>query len=273
MPDDFLHRDLPRVQKRVHRLGLAGNFGLDSRGVAAAIERGLQYMYWTPRVKGMTAPLREALRRDRERLVVATGPTTGFLAGGLRRFVEGALKTLDTDYLDVLQLHWLGKTAAWTPRIADAMVALREEGKVRAIGTSIHDRKRAGQLAADSPLDLFMIRYNAAHPGAERDIFPHLAARQPAVVSYTATAWRRLLKAPKGWDGPPMSAGDCYRFALSSPHVHVTLCGPASVEQLDENLAALERGPLDSQEMDRIRAFGERVHATGGAVSALGWGG
>ena len=35
-----------------------------------------------------------------------------------------------------------------------------------------------------------MIRYNAAHPGAERDIFPHLEARRPAVVAYTATSWR-----------------------------------------------------------------------------------
>ena len=54
------------------------------------------------------------------------------------------------------------------------LVRLREEGKVRAIGISIHDRERAGKLAESSPLDLFMIRYNAAHPGAERDIFPHL---------------------------------------------------------------------------------------------------
>ncbi len=62
---------------------------------------------------------------------------------------------------------------------------------------------RAGQLAEESPLDLFMIRYNAAHPGAERDIFPHLARRQPAVVAYTATSWRKLLKAPSKWDGRP----------------------------------------------------------------------
>ena len=40
-----------------------------------------------------------------------------------------------------------------------------------------------------------MIRYNAAHPGAEQDVFPHLAARQPAVVAYTATSWRKLLPA------------------------------------------------------------------------------
>ena len=38
--------------------------------------------------------------------------------------------------------------------------------------------------------------YNAAHPGAEMDIFPHYAARRPLTVAYTATSWRKLLKKP-----------------------------------------------------------------------------
>ena len=60
------------------------------------------------------------------------------------------------------------------------------------------------------------------------------------MVAYTATRWRKLLSAPRGWDGPVMTAGDCYRFCLSSPHVDVVLCGPKNGAQLRENLAALE---------------------------------
>ena len=43
---------------------------------------------------------------------------------------------------------------------------------VRAIGVSIHGRKRAGKLAEDSPLDMLMIHYNAAHSGATRRMLP-----------------------------------------------------------------------------------------------------
>jgi aryl-alcohol dehydrogenase-like predicted oxidoreductase len=125
---------------------------------------------------------------------------------------------------------------------------------------SIHDRERAGKLAAASPLDLLMIRYNAAHPGAEKDIFPHLAARQPNIVAYTATSWRKLLKRPSGWSGNVASAGDCYRFCLSSPHVDVVLTGPASTQQLDDNLAAVDRGPMTPDEDAWIRDFGRVVH-------------
>ena len=104
-----------------------------------------------------------------------------------------------------------------------------------------------------------MIRYNAAHPGAEKDIFPHLGTRQPSVVAYTATSWRALLRTPRSWTERPATAGDCYRFCLSSPHVDVVLTGPKTEAELDENLAALEKGPLSAEEDAWIRRLGVAV--------------
>lgn len=257
---DFLHKDVRAFGKRVHRLGLACNYGIDSDGIRAAFDRGINYVFWTPFQTKGTAPLKEALKRDREKYVVATGPTFGFFAGGLRSGLDKALKQLDTDYIDVFQIFWLGTTSAFTDSVVEELVRLRESGKVRSLGVSIHDRPRAGRLAEDSVLDMLMIRYNAAHPGAERDIFPHLEKRHPAIVAYTATSWRKLLKAPKGWTGRVPDAGDCYRFCLSSPHVDVTLCGPKSLAQLDENLKALDRGPMSEEELKWIRDFGHVVH-------------
>jgi aryl-alcohol dehydrogenase-like predicted oxidoreductase len=258
---DFLSTDLPAVKKRVHRLGLAINYGIDDAGVGAAIERGMNYVFWPARTK-LPPSLGAALKKDRDRFVIATGPTVGYFGGSVRRAAERALKRLGSDYIDVLHLFWVGVGARWTDATVGELVKLRESGKVRAIGVSIHDRPRAGKLAAESPLDLLMIRYNAAHPGAERDIFPHLEKRKPsaAIIAYTATSWRKLLKRPSGWDGPVPTAGDCYRFCLSNPHVDVTLCGPSTRAQLDENLKGLERGPLSTDEMTWMRSFGERVH-------------
>ncbi|MBT6143800.1 MAG: hypothetical protein HOH74_00145, partial [Gemmatimonadetes bacterium] len=153
------------------------------------------------------------------------------------------------------------------------LVTMREKGIVRAVGTSIHDRQRAGRLAADSILDAFMLRYNAKHPGAEQDVFPHLAARNPMVISYTATSWRQLLKPLQGiqmppWPGedqaammPPLTAPLCYRFVLGSPHVHATWTAPANRQQLDENLTALEAGPLSEAEEAWVREYGRQVKA------------
>ncbi len=258
---DFLSRDLRAVGKRVHRLGIATNYGIDGRGFAKALDRGVNYVFWTSMRSGEVTPvLKERLGRDRASMVVATGPNVGWFAGSYRRYLERTLKTLGTDYVDVFQMNWLGVGSAYSDGILDELRHLKESGKIRAIGVSIHDRPRAGRLAEDSPIDLFMIRYNAAHPGAEREIFPHLAKRQPSVVAYTATAWRKLMKRPSGWQGAVATAGDCYRFCLSSEHVDVVLNGPATEQQLDENLAAVEKGPLSADEMTWMRDLGKAAH-------------
>ncbi len=261
MINDFLHRDVPGFRKRVFRLGLAANYGVDGEDLEWALEQGVNYVFWTPNARKVTKSLKAALKRDRESIVLASGPPIGYFGGSVRRNCERLLKKLGTDYLDVYQLFWLGRTSAWTESTINTLVSLRESGMVRAIGASMHDRKRAGRLASDSPLDMLMIRYNAAHPSAEQDIFPHLAKGRPAIVAYTATRWGGLLKRPKGWDKPVMSAGDCYRFCLSNPHVDVVLTGPKSRRQLQENLQSVrERGPLSHEEMHWIREFGQVVH-------------
>jgi aryl-alcohol dehydrogenase-like predicted oxidoreductase len=257
--NDFICREVPRLGRKLFRLGLSGSFGLDEAGCREALER-IQYVFWSPLMRGLTPALRDGLARKRERYVVSAGPLLGYLPGAVRHGAERALRTLGVDYLDVFQLYWLGKMSAFTGAVQAELVKLRDEGKVRAVGVSIHNRKRAGKLAEDSILDLLMIRYNASHPGAEQEIFPHLARRRPAVVAYTATARRRLLHAPGGWKGPVPKAGDCYRFCLTNPHVDVVLCGPRNVVELRENLAAIDKGPLSPGEMTFLREFGEAVH-------------
>jgi aryl-alcohol dehydrogenase-like predicted oxidoreductase len=261
MTTDFLHTTPIALGKRVHRLGLATNYGIDERGVRRAMERGVNTFLVTGRgKKALGPPLREVLKTNRDAQVVIGFATIGFAGWGVKRAADALRKELGTDYLDVLLLGWLGVGSAWTSGTVDALRALRESGAIRGFGVSIHDRPRAGKLAEERAVDLLMIRYNAAHPGAERDVFPHVREQSPSVLAYTATAWRKLLKRPKAWDGPVMSAGDCYRFQLSSPHVDLALTGPKTIEELDANLDAVEKGALSEDEAKWMRSFGRAVH-------------
>jgi aryl-alcohol dehydrogenase-like predicted oxidoreductase len=259
--DEWLHRTPAAFHgKRVFRLGLAANYGIDEAGVRTAMDRGVDTFLWTMRAKGLANPLREALKSRRDRTAVIGYAKIGWFGWGVRRGAEALLRDLGVDYLDTYLLGWVGVGAAWNSTTEREMLHLRESGKVRAIGMSIHDRPRAGRLAAESPLDLLMIRYNAAHPGAEREIFPHRRGAEPTILAYTATSWRKLLKRPRGWTGPVMTAGDCYRFQLSNPHVDLALTGPASGAQMAENLDALAKGPLSEDEAKWMREFGRAVH-------------
>ena len=260
---------LPGVEKTVCRLGIAGNYGLDGTDIAWAAEQGANYWLWSPSFKKVTEGIKDVIRRDREKHVLAM-LGWGFFGGQVRRSVENSLRKLDTDYLDVFKLSWLGKMSAYRKSVIKTLLELKQEGKIRAIGISIHDRQRAGWLALESEIDLFMIRYNAKHPGAEQDIFPHLDKRNPAVVSYTALAWQQLTRPLKEvtmppWPGseqsyvPPLTPELCYRFALTNPHVHVVLTGPKNRQQLEQNFTTLKHGPLTPEELAWVREYGRVV--------------
>lgn len=265
----FSHTMLPVVKKTVFRMGIAGSYGIDSVDIRWAAEHGANYWIWGRGFGKVTDGIREVIKSDRENHVVGM-LGWGYFGWQVKRSVENALRNLGTDYLDVFKLGWLGRTSIYTKGIIDTLLKLKQEGRILSIGTSIHDRKRAGRLALNSEIDLLMIRYNAKHPGAEQDIFPHLSKRNPAVVSYTALAWGQLIRplkkivmppwpGKKSFNGPPLSAELCYRFVLTNPNVHVVLTGPQNREQLSKNMDAIRQGPLELDEMNWIRQYGQLV--------------
>ena len=213
----------------------------------------------------MMGVMRDVLKKDRENYVIATGGYNYvYWRSNLRRTLEKRLCQLRTDYIDVFLFLGVLKEKEFPEQVREELYRLREEGKVRCVGLSTHNRKFAGKLAAEGTVDVLMIRYNAAHRGAEQEIFPFLKEHSPGVVSYTATRWSYLLRRPRGWpkDGRIPDAGMCYRFVLSNPNVHVCMTAPSNAKQLAENLRALQQGPLCKEEMGFMQRFGDAVHHT-----------
>jgi len=251
------------------RLGLSSSYGVGARDVERAVERGVHYLYWgSMRRPDFGRGIRQAARRRREELTIVV-QTYARAAIGLRPSLELALRRLGLEYADVLLLGWWNQ--APSERILDAAVALREAGKARALMVSSHHRPAFAGFVADPCWDAIMVRYNAAHRGAERDVFPHVEAapERPGVVAYTATSWgglvdRRLVPA-----GEPVPRGsDCYRFALGHPAVDVVLCGPKDGAELDEAMAALDRGPMSADELAWMQRVGDGVRAASPAKAA-----
>jgi hypothetical protein len=52
-----------------------------------------------------------------------------------------------------------------------------------------------------------------------------------------------------------------WRHQLHRPNVHVCLTAPRSARELEENLAAVARGPRSEEELSFMRRFGDAVHA------------
>ncbi len=265
MDQDFTHTSLGNTSIAVNRLGMSATYRPGKGAIYKALDEGINYFFYYGFDTQMISVLRDVLKNNRENYTVATGAYNLLLPKpNLRRTLEKRLRQLRTDYIDVFLFLGVMKEKHFSDHVREELYRLREEGKILCIGISTHNRKFAGKLVADGVLDVIMMRYNAAHRGAEHEIFPYLNEYNPGVVSYTATRWRYLLRRPSGWpkDGRIPTAGMCYRFVLSNPHIDVCMTAPSNEKQLKENLAALRKGPLCEEEMEFMRKFGDAVHHT-----------
>jgi aryl-alcohol dehydrogenase-like predicted oxidoreductase len=263
MDEAFLTATLGRTGRLVCRLGFSASYRPGTDTVRLAFDSGVNYFFAYGFDFQMVRALRDIMATRRDDVILATGAYNYvFGHSNIRKACEKRLRQYSTDHLDVLMFLGVMKEKEFPDDVLEEMVQLRSEGKARWIGISTHDRKFAGRLAEQGVLDLLMIRYNAAHRGAEQDIFPHCAAHDTAVVSYTATRWTALLRRPKGWPATETipSAAMAYRFVLSNPAVDVVLTAPRNKEEFEQNLAALREGPLVDREREFMCRFGDAVH-------------
>jgi aryl-alcohol dehydrogenase-like predicted oxidoreductase len=251
---------LGKTGLKVGRLGWGASYNAPVKSYEEGFERGCNYFYWLARRPNMKTALTNLCRQGkRDQLVISVQSYTRSPLL-LERSLKKALKTLSLDHVDVFMLGYRNKFPS--EKIMERILDLKKSGLCRFIGLSGHQRTLFPKLADQGLFDIYQVRYNAAHRGAETETFPYM--KDNGVISFTATRWGHLLKPgriPKG--EKPMTSSECYRFVLSNPNVHVCLSGPKNNEEMKAALKSLESPPLDVSEMERIRRIGDHVHKRG----------
>lgn len=262
--EDFIHTTLGNTGLKVHRLGLSASYRPGKETLYKAFDRGINFFFGFGIDTQMTKAIQEIAKNNREKIIISTGAYNYiFKFQNVRKALEKRLRQFKTDYIDIFMFLGVMKPKQFPDYIKEELYKLKKEGKIRFTGISCHDRKFVGNLAERNELDTVMMRYNAAHRGAEEDIFPFVKEHNTGVISYTATRWTYLIRKQKGWhENRIPTPGQCYRFALSNPNVHVCLTAPRNLKQLEENISSLEEGPLSEEEMKFIKLYGDLVHRT-----------
>ena len=257
---------------KVCRLGLAtrGNTHLDAADVVEAIDRGVNYLNWCGHVDGMSAAVRSLGTRRRE--VSVAIQLSSRSAREARDELRRAQAELGTDTIDVVTYYYVEHEEEWEKIIAPggaagALEGARANGVIRSIGVTSHQRELCARMAESGRLDMVMARYNAAHCGAETDVFPITQRLKLPVVTFTGLRWRALLEstpdAPADFQSP--LAAEWYRFVLSHPAVTVALMAPNGRAELEANLTILDDWRGIAEDAYRaMRAHGERVRRNAG---------
>jgi predicted aldo/keto reductase-like oxidoreductase len=272
----FLYADFrsPRAgfAHPVCRLGLAtrGEGSLTAADVERAVAAGVNFLNWCGAADGLSTFIAGlGSRRSDVMICVQFEART---ANEARSELEQILRQLHTDYVDVLTFYYVEEPEEWRQLSGPGGAleycnAARREGRVHLLGLTSHQRRLAAEAAAGGTLDMLMIRYNAAHRGAETEVFPVTTAHGLPVVVYTCLRWGALLRStpddPPGFVAPP--APLWYRFALQHPAVTVALMAPENRAELEEDLQVLRAdGPLPPEEYERLVAHGQRVRRHAG---------
>lgn len=267
-----LHAQLGALGK-VCRLGLAsrGNTNLDAEDVLEGVRRGVNYLNWCGYPDGISEAVRR-LGENRGDVVIAT-QLSARSAVAAHKELDEKLAQLGTDTIDVVTHYYLEHESEWEEVQApggahEALVEARARGVIGAIGLTSHQRRLAARIAASGRIDLLMIRYNAAHRGAEEEVFPLISHSGMPIVAFTGMRWGALIGTtvddPPGFVPPgPL---DCYRFVLSHPSVTVGLMAPDGRRELEEDLRLLDDWrALTGAEDESLRAHGDRVRRHAGS--------
>ena len=261
-------RRLGRTDIEVAPLAISGAFDLPVGQLHQAYRAGVDLFFWEPRYAALTRFLRASTGR-RQDLHIAAG-TFHADPRSICADVDAALRKLRTDYLDIFLLFWVRSPARLSDEAHECLVRLRQQGKVRAVGFSTHDRALCARALEERDWDAVMIRHNAAHRGAETEVLPVAQARGTGVLTFSALCYGRMLRASlSSSDGFRPSAADCYRYSLSQGGVAACISAPRRYRELLHNLAVLEAPTLDPAALDALRRHGREVHDRNRDFNAL----
>jgi aryl-alcohol dehydrogenase-like predicted oxidoreductase len=147
------------------------------------------------RIKPLVRPLIKRLRIRRDRLPqsVRGSVTQDFSPAYLERAVEGSLRRLRTDYLDLLQLHSPPAEIVRQGTWQEALDKLKRSGKVRYYGISV-DSLEAGMAALEFPISSLQFVLNLLQPNAASELVPRAREQGVACIARECLANGLLVK-------------------------------------------------------------------------------
>jgi aryl-alcohol dehydrogenase-like predicted oxidoreductase len=230
------------------------------RTVQSAVERGITLIDTAPAYgfghseELVGRALAEAGLRDRVLIASKVGMdwTDGKVfrdssPARICREIEDSLRRLQTDRIDLYQVHW---PDAKTPieETAAVLAELLQQGKIRAIGVSNYSTDQMDRYRSVAPLHTVQPPYNLFERGVEKDVLPYAARNGLAVLAY----------------GPL-----CRGLLTGKIHIETTFDGD-DLRKMDPKFQAPRRTQY-LEAVDRLQSFARERHGKSVLALAVRW--
>ena len=254
--------------------GHLGSSRLDDEGarrlVDTALDLGVTFLDTARGYGDSEERLGRYLRGRRDQVVLSTKVgydvegERDWTAAAVTKGVDRALRTLQTDVLDVVFLHSCSLDVLKDGAVVEALLECREAGKVRVPAYSGENEELAW-AAQSGAFGALQTSVNLVDQWSARKVLPEAADRGLGIVAkrpVANVAWRHESR-PEGvygelyWErfqslglqpGTDDWVGTAIRFAAFTPGVTTAIVGTSKPANLAAAVEAIERGPLSEDE-------------------------
>ena len=238
-----VYRTLGRTGLKVTVVSFGAMLTPEAEVIRTAFEHGVNYVdtarkYMDGKNEGIVA---KALKGRRDRVYVATKTLPSSRSkGDIIKDVETSLRTLETDYVDVIQLHNLtGKERIFIPETREALVRLREQGKVRFFGVTTHkNQPEVLNALVDDPdrfFDTALVAYNFKSDNDTKGAIARAAQAKIGIIAMKTQAGGYATDAL----GPISPHQAALKWVLRDTNIATTIPGMRDMAELREDIAVM----------------------------------
>ncbi len=257
-----VYRTLGRTGLKITSVSFGAMLTPESEVIRVALEHGVNYVdtarkYMDGKNEEIVA---RALKGMRDKVYVATKTLpTSRTKGDIVRDVETSLKSLQTDRVDVIQLHNLtDRERAFFPETREALVALRNQGKVRFFGVTTHkNQAQVLNALADDPdhfFDTALVAYNFKSGKDVSDAIAKAARAKIGIIAMKTQAGGYATDAL----GPISPHQAALKWALQNGNVTAAIPGMRDMAELREDIAVMGM-PFTSSDERILKSYSAAV--------------
>lgn len=230
------------------------------------------------KIKPLVRPLIKLIRLKRESLPTAVTGTVSqdFSSGYLQEAVEGSLRRLNTDYIDLYQVHSPSGEEIQRGEFIEALMQLQQQGKIRYFGIAVDTVEDALLCLQYPQIASIQVPFGLLDLEAMQTLFARAEAQGTAIIARgcygggllkpsltlaelqeITPKWEQIVayqQVAERHKRPLMEMA--LHFPLSLSPVTVTLLGMRTPRHLSSNLDYYQSGPLSKLEFDELVAAG-----------------
>ena len=153
--------------------------------VNTALDKGINFFDTAEAYGNSEKVLGKALLGKREGLVIATKPVPGRMTKEeIIKACEDSLERLQTDYIDLYQIHWPNHTIPFEETM-EGLLRLKEQGKIRAVGVCNFGNSDLNGILKAGRIETNQISYNLIWRAIEYSIQETCIKNDVGIMCYS----------------------------------------------------------------------------------------